>query len=714
MKTRALITVIVSILILAAVALGPTWVPESSAAAGSVPWDGTTGVLGTDNLGRDVWSRLLSGGVGFLPALPLGIGTTLVAMVVALVACQSQRLGAVLSQASASLLAVPGAVVVLSAAVLMPSWAAVGLVMAVLGIPLAARQLHAAAEPLASSGFVEAARLRGESRLLVAVRELAPALSPVVVADMGIRCVAAMHLLVGVHVLGLGPQAPSPDWALMIRDNISGVVLSPMATLAPALALSLLSLAFLAGLDAAADLLRPDEPHTRSGWVDDTGSVFDGEALVHLRDLVVRREGSTVFTLPHFRVEPGEIVGVQGPSGVGKSTLLSLLGGRPASGVQVSGDVRVLGRALSDITGRAWRRRHIGLAEQDPAGTIDGRLTVRRVIADGRRAAQTGPIDADLLQKAGLPDHLLDRPARLSGGQAARVSLLRAMCGDPELLLLDEPTTGLDAESTAAIAALVQERAKTTGATVVVSHDAAFLEQVCDRVEMLEPASGDDLATIELADPEDRVLLRVDGLDVATPDGRPLLDGVSFEVAAGEMLAVQGPSGLGKSTLLRAICGLHPPASRKPTAPPQVDAPDRIGLVAQDAALSLNPFWSLGRQIDRARARGRERADLRDELRELQVTELLTRRPGECSGGQRQRANLARSLAGEPDLLLVDEPTAGLDAHASRTVLQLLADQARRGRAVVIVTHDPDVAASCHRVLKLSMNRSVSNQIAAA
>ena len=713
MKIRVLTTLAVSLTLIGVVAFGPILAPASVTETGSVPWDPFTGLLGTDNLGRDVWSRLLAGGVGFLPALPLGIATTLVAAVVALIACQSPRLGAVLAQTSASLLAVPSAVVVLSAAVLLPSWAAVGLVMTVLGIPLSARQLHAAAEPLASSGFVEAARLRGESRLLVAVRELAPALSPVVVADMGIRCVAAMHLLVGVHVLGLGPQAPSPDWALMIRDNISGVLLSPVATLAPAIALSFLSLALLAGLDAAAELLRPPEPHAQRGWSDATTTGTDTEASVHLCDVEVRRAGRIVIRVPRFVVRPGEVVGIQGPSGVGKSTLLGVLAGDPAPGLHVSGEISLGGRGLVEAGRRCWRRTSIGLAEQDPGDTIDARLTVRQVIADGRPESATGPIDATLLDRAGLPANLLDRPARLSGGQAARVSMLRALCSDPEVLLLDEPTAGLESGSIAAVTRLVRERAETlSGATVVVSHDEAFLAAVCDRVEHVvpgaeggtvtdDPAEGEDITDLSLATPTESGLLRVDGLDVATPDGRLLLEDVTFEVAAGEMLAVQGPSGLGKSTLLRTICGLHPMRAGTPTPPSEVIAPEEIGLVAQDAGLALNPFWSIGRQVARAGAGSSSRtgAGSTQPLADLSVVELAGRRPGECSGGQRQRANLARSLAGEPELLLVDEPTAGLDARAARTVLEILAEQARRGRAVVIVTHDPDVASACHRVL---------------
>jgi iron(III) transport system ATP-binding protein len=190
---------------------------------------------------------------------------------------------------------------------------------------------------------------------------------------------------------------------------------------------------------------------------------------------------------------------------------------------------------------------------------------------------------------------------------------------------------------------------------------------------------------------------------VAGYDGAPVLRGVSFTVPHGQLAAVLGPSGSGKSTLLRVIAGLNTPLEGavvidgRVLAGPRVNVPPerrRIGLVPQDAALfpHLDVLGNVGFGLPRAQRRGDKPRDLLDMVG---MADFALRMPGELSGGQRHRVALARALATEPDLVLLDEPFSALDA-ALRADVRAQVRQVLRGAetTAVLVTHDQDEALS--------------------
>lgn len=187
--------------------------------------------------------------------------------------------------------------------------------------------------------------------------------------------------------------------------------------------------------------------------------------------------------------------------------------------------------------------------------------------------------------------------------------------------------------------------------------------------------------------------------------GRPAAGPASFTVRAGRTTALTGPSGCGKSTLLRTIFGLERLSGgeirldgraistpRRPGGPP----PGLAQLVAQDPRGALNPrrslLWSIAEPLlltgDSDPAAGARAIAAEVGL----DSQILARLPEEVSGGQRQRALIARALARRPRLLALDEPTAALDVTVQATVLNLLLDlQAAHGLAYLLVSHDPDV-----------------------
>ncbi|MWA16234.1 ABC transporter ATP-binding protein [Streptomyces sp. BA2] len=219
-------------------------------------------------------------------------------------------------------------------------------------------------------------------------------------------------------------------------------------------------------------------------------------------------------------------------------------------------------------------------------------------------------------------------------------------------------------------------------------------------------------------------LLSVQHLRLATPDGSVLLEDGALELAAGSSTVVIGSSGAGKTTLLHALVGRRPAAGGTlvlhgtpvpgPTRHRSRDQLRAVQLVGQSAVDELNP----AHRVDRAVARplsvlhGLGRAAALFEARTLLVDVGLppgseARRPHRLSGGQRQRVVLARALAARPDVLLLDEPTASLDAGTARAVLDLLDRVRATGTAILTATHDPAVAARADDVLELREGRLV-------
>jgi ABC-type lipoprotein export system ATPase subunit len=193
--------------------------------------------------------------------------------------------------------------------------------------------------------------------------------------------------------------------------------------------------------------------------------------------------------------------------------------------------------------------------------------------------------------------------------------------------------------------------------------------------------------------------------------GRTILDDVSVSAYPYEVLAITGPSGSGKSSLLALLAGLEPPDAgsiERSVPSPGEGVPDGYGLVLQ--GYGLVSVLSAAENVEIVLQASRtDRAELRDRtedlLAALGLAEVGDHLVEQLSGGQQQRVAIARALVTEPSVLLADELTAELD-HASRErVLGLVFALAERGATVVLCTHDPELAAACHRQLELTNGR---------
>jgi ABC-type dipeptide/oligopeptide/nickel transport system permease subunit len=236
----------VRVALVAAVALlvagGGLLAPHPSDAVVGLPWEAPFpgAALGTDSLGRDVLSRTLAGGLDLTAtALLGGLAATLTGTALGLVAGWRGGFADRATRALADvLLALPALLAALVLAVALPGPAAVVAGTVLVGAPLTARLVRDGTRRVRGSGFVEAAVARGERPPAVLVREVLPALSGLVTADVGLRFVVGLQLASALGVLGFGARPPAPDWALMLREDLPGAVLNPLAVAAPAAALA--------------------------------------------------------------------------------------------------------------------------------------------------------------------------------------------------------------------------------------------------------------------------------------------------------------------------------------------------------------------------------------------------------------------------------------------------------------------------------------------
>jgi peptide/nickel transport system ATP-binding protein len=433
-------------------------------------------------------------------------------------------------------------------------------------------------------------------------------------------------------------------------------------------------------------------------------------------------------------VADGEVVALIGESGSGKSTLLDAVLGTLPPSAAVSGTIR---------PGDLRRGIEIGYVAQDPFGSCDPVWPVAHHVAEAWRVHRQRPPRGHIARRLAAlgvaTDRLRRRPHTWSGGMLQRADLVAATAHEPRLLLADEPTSALDADTAEAALADVISSARSA---LVAGHDLALLTRHADEVYVLlrgrvvdhiriDRGGVDTLAarahhehtrallaalpTDELqqghlaairaairaatgaaigADSGD-VAARLERVTLEHPGNAPVLVDVDLDVRAGEVVGICGPSGQGKTTLLRALAGLHRPESgtvllgdvdvwqgRRARRP----RPGYVMPVFQDVSASLDPRWPVWRSVAEA---GATRADVERLFASVGLSgHYLDVRPKQLSGGQRQRVAIARALAGKPALIVADEPTAALDPTVATGVVRLLREVADGGCAVVVASHD--------------------------
>ncbi|MGG7572828.1 ABC transporter ATP-binding protein [Streptomyces sirii] len=463
---------------------------------------------------------------------------------------------------------------------------------------------------------------------------------------------------------------------------------------------------------------------------------------VTVTDLTIAApDGRLLLDGGSLSVRPGRITALTGPSGCGKTTLLRAVAGvLPAGARRTAGRIDVLGQDVLTLGAaelRALRRHRLAYVGQDPGPGLNPRMKVRRLLAEV--AVDRGPQALqDLLAEVQLPtgEGLSGRRAgELSGGQQRRLALARALARRPAVLLLDEPTAGLDPELRDEIAALLRHLAAHHRLAVALScHDGDLVARLADDTVELSratPVPPPAPRTAARPLPAGEPTLTVSGLHAAFTrrGGRhPVLHGIDLTVAAGSSTGIVGASGSGKTTLVRAMVGLHRPTGGAvtldgvrlaPTAQSRTrEQRRRLQLVPQDPLGTLNPSRTVGAavgrplRLHRRTSRGQTAARVLELLEQVGLpAHFADRYPHELSGGQRQRVSIARALAADPDVLVCDEVTSALDAGTATAIMDLLEDlRDSRGLVLILISHDLHLVADrTDTLLVLSGGRSVES-----
>jgi len=491
----------------------------------------------------------------------------------------------------------------------------------------------------------------------------------------------------------------------------------------------------------------------------------DGLAVLHGERALVRDIS--------FAIPAGGVLTLLGESGSGKSLLAQAIMGNLPPSLRCAGRVAIGGESTDAADQRSrhagWGRR-LALLPQEPWLALDPTMKVRAQVAetyelvsqpaagrwtDGEQAQANARTRAGrALASLGLQDAAHKYPFMISGGMAQRVAFLATHAAGAPLMIIDEPTKGLDADRRGEVLALLQAAqargmsllcithdiwlARALGGQLAVMRDGGLIEQG-DAARVLAAPRRDYTRLLLAADPagwpagagtgsesaaesaaeyaaesatgsaaaasaatvpaaEPRLIVTIDG--IAKSFGRQVLfTGVDARIAAGEIVAVSGPSGSGKTTFGNIVLGLLKPDAGFVTRAAGL-APTAFQKIQQDPGAAFAPRISLRQSLrDLVKLHRLDWALLDDMLARMRLAPaLLDRLPHQVSGGELQRIALARVLLMKPALIFADEPTSRLDPVTQQDVFALLTQHVRdSGCALLLVTHDEDIVRSVAR-----------------
>jgi len=458
----------------------------------------------------------------------------------------------------------------------------------------------------------------------------------------------------------------------------------------------------------------------------------------------------------NLSVAAGEVHALIGENGAGKSTLMRILSGACAAD---AGAIELNGRPFQPKN--PLHARHAGIAMIHQELLLAPELTVQENILLGSEPARWGWIQSrrcrelarSALSRLGRADVPLSAPVeRLSLGDRQVVEIARALIGDATVMVMDEATSSLGPLDAERLFRVVAQLKALGVAVVYISHFLEECQTVCDRYTVLrdgETVGGGAMRGVTLPEliramvgrevetlypPSDRtpgeVVLRVDNLK-----GRRAPDGVTFELRRGEILGVAGLVGAGRTELLRTLFGLDPMLGGKVEVharssnrlSPRQRLRQGIGFTSEnrkDEGLLLNRSIADNLTMTRFDAVARYgfisgRRQLTAAQRQIGALGIKAARPfqavEELSGGNQQKVALGRLLHHDADILLLDEPTRGIDVGSKAEIYRITTELARRGKAIVFVSaYLPELLGVCDTIGVMFRGRMAEIRPAAA
>jgi ABC-type sugar transport system ATPase subunit/ribose/xylose/arabinose/galactoside ABC-type transport system permease subunit len=482
-------------------------------------------------------------------------------------------------------------------------------------------------------------------------------------------------------------------------------------------------------------------------------------ALVEARGVSMEFPGVRALDGVDFDVRPGEVHALIGENGAGKSTLIKILSGEIAD---YGGEVRIGDATRRFATPREAMEAGIAVIPQELQ--LVSTLSAAENIFLGREPRNAlGLVDAR---------SLLDRSAgelaalgethvppgeivgRLEAGQQQLVAIARALSLEARLIIMDEPTTSLGAEEAARLERLVARLSERGVAVVYISHRLDEVRRLADRItvlrdgrkvetreaagideaEMVRLMVGREIPNVELAPPpaDSPELLRVECFSVADPDrpGGFRVRDASLSVRRGEIVGLAGLIGAGRTDFLRALAGAFEGEisgqvrlggrEYRPSGPAAAREAGLVLLPEERKAQAIFPNLSVQENVTIAALEKVSRLGFVDRSRDAEAAGRLMRQTGvraaspaapiaTLSGGNQQKAVLARCLFASPSVLLLDEPTRGIDLAAKADVYALLRRLSSEGFGIVLCSSEmSEILTQCHRILVFREGRIVA------
>lgn len=475
------------------------------------------------------------------------------------------------------------------------------------------------------------------------------------------------------------------------------------------------------------------------------GPVGEPGYRLELSDVIKTFPGVQALRSVSMRVRPGEIHALVGENGAGKSTLVKIIAGVEQPD---SGDAMFDGASLADIDEQGAGRLGIGMVHQE--GSLVPDLSVAENIFAGRQPTRfAGIVDwrlmrrraAELLQQLRTtiaPDVLV---STLSPAQRQMVEIAKALSFNLRLLILDEPTASLTVTESQHLFSVVRELSRQGVTTIYISHRLAEVFELADRVTVLK--DGAVTGQLAVSDVDEAGLMRLMvGRDLSFARGRraasssdtpmlslerfavaPRVRDVSLTVAAGEIVCLAGLIGAGRTEVCEGVFGVRRRSGgryrlngREVTMGHPAQAMQHgIGMIPEDRkAAGLFLDMSVGANLivanlDRVAAGGLVSRTASRRLAEEQVARLgivtpsVNQHVGRLSGGNQQKVLLAKWLSRSPKLLIVDEPTRGVDVGARSDIYLALRELAAVGTAILLVSSDlPEVLTLADRIVVMA------------
>ena len=447
----------------------------------------------------------------------------------------------------------------------------------------------------------------------------------------------------------------------------------------------------------------------------------------------VIRHGKTVLAdVNDIRIEPERPLTIVGESGSGKSVLAHALMGTLPFDLAAQGSMSI-GPTQFNLADRTGRRhlwgRQLALLPQEPALALDPTMRVRGQVAEGApgwrpRQASALKLADERLSRLSLAQAGQSYPHTLSGGMAQRVAYAAATIGGARILIVDEPSKGLDQRSLEQLAELLSAHVADGGLLLTITHDLGLARRLGGEVKVMREAAVVESGPAESVltaprhdytrkllaaepsrwqypwmrdagapDPSIEPLIEAHGISKAYGPV-PLFRDFSLQIRDGERWALTGPSGVGKTTLGNALLRLTT-VDDGTISHSKAALGGRLQKLYQDPTLSFPSRVSLEVAMRDVMRRYRvPESRVRSLLDKVDLPfEILQRRPGQVSGGELQRIAIVRTMIPRPAVIFADEATSRLDlATQAITMDSLMSEVAENGCALLLVTHNQDLA----------------------